>query len=64
MARMYVLSKKVYGDFDIPLYIPKYVSATKQTLKDKCEELNTGRTQQELDDCIEWTVEHNSVQVL
>ena len=64
MDRMYVLERIFYGDFDIRLTEPVFISADKQTLVEKTAELNVMRTKQDLKNEVSFEVNPNSIAVI
>lgn len=64
MNNMYILDRISYGDFDAEIREPLFGSSDKVTLQVKCGELMDARSEEELEQEIEYTISPNMIQVL
>lgn len=62
--KMYVLGKKTYGDFDMPSFLPMYVSGNREALKIKAAELNATRSKDDLRAETSWELAPQTVTVV
>ncbi len=62
--KLYVLVREYYGDFDIIQTKPLYVSSSKDSLKIKRKELLSTRSQEEIDNEVDFSIAPYSVKLI
>ncbi len=62
--KMHTLVKISYGDFDVPNETTLFVSSRASILEQKCKELNSSRTPNEIDECVKYSVLYKQAELL